>query len=227
MKGKWSEQNDKQLINSIKSGIEAKVIAQQTGRTVKAIWQRLSRLGISITESQCYTTRTCKNCGKEDRIVKNKAERSPFCGHSCSASFNNRLREKKIKYCLLCNSKITSSENKYCSHNCSTQHRKQSLIQRWLDGEYKLAIGANGNVTGSIRNYLIEQANNRCSRCGWCEVNHVTGKVPLTVDHVDGNLNNADPKNLKVLCPNCHSLTSTYGSLNKGRGRKSNGFKRT
>ena len=26
--------------------------------------------------------------------------------------------------------------------------------------------------------------------------------------------------NFEVLCPNCHSLTSTYKSLNKGKGRK-------
>jgi Zn finger protein HypA/HybF involved in hydrogenase expression len=26
-------------------------------------------------------------------------------------------------------------------------------------------------------------------------------------------------ENLILLCPNCHSLTATYGALNKGRGR--------
>jgi 5-methylcytosine-specific restriction endonuclease McrA len=30
---------------------------------------------------------------------------------------------------------------------------------------------------------------------------------------------NHNEKNLNLLCPNCHSLTPTYGSLNKGNGR--------
>jgi hypothetical protein len=25
---------------------------------------------------------------------------------------------------------------------------------------------------------------------------------------------------LEILCPNCHSLTPTYGGLNRGKGRK-------
>jgi hypothetical protein len=32
-------------------------------------------------------------------------------------------------------------------------------------------------------------------------------------------MNNKE-ENLILLCPNCHSLTSTFGSLNIGNGRK-------
>ena len=47
-----------------------------------------------------------------------------------------------------------------------------------------------------------------------------TGKIPLQVHHTDGNYLNHDEKNLELLCPNCHSLTSTNGTLNKGNGRR-------
>jgi 5-methylcytosine-specific restriction endonuclease McrA len=75
-------------------------------------------------------------------------------------------------------------------------------------------------VPNPIRKYLFEEAKYKCTECGWCKKNPSTGKVPLTIDHIDGNSSNHKRENLKVLCPNCHSLTPTYGALNKGNGRK-------
>ena len=49
--------------------------------------------------------------------------------------------------------------------------------------------------------------------------NHVTGRVPVQIDHKDGDWMNHKKDNLEVLCPNCHSLTPTYMGLNKGHGR--------
>ncbi len=57
-------------------------------------------------------------------------------------------------------------------------------------------------------------------RCGWCERNPATGRVPLELEHVDGDWRNARPENLLLLCPNCHALTPTFKALNKGRGRE-------
>ena len=47
-----------------------------------------------------------------------------------------------------------------------------------------------------------------------------SGKVPIELDHIDGNSENNSLENLRILCPNCHSLTPTYKSSNKGKGRK-------
>lgn len=55
--------------------------------------------------------------------------------------------------------------------------------------------------------------------CGWRERNKITGNVPIQLEHVDGNSNNHSLNNLKLLCPNCHSLTPTFGNLNNGNGR--------
>jgi hypothetical protein len=70
-----------------------------------------------------------------------------------------------------------------------------------------------------IKKYLINTFGNKCMDCGWCEVNKKTGKVPIQLEHIDGNSENNNLNNLKLLCPNCHSLTPTYGSLNNGNGR--------
>lgn len=58
-----------------------------------------------------------------------------------------------------------------------------------------------------------------CSKCGWDEINLATGKSPVQIDHKNGDSSNHSFSNTQVLCPNCHSLTPTYGALNKGNGR--------
>ena len=84
-----------------------------------------------------------------------------------------------------------------------------------------------GNVHGGfisffIRRYIFEKYNSHCCQCGWGEVNKITGKIPLQIHHIDGNCENNKEENLQLLCPNCHSLTETYGILNKGNSKRKN-----
>jgi predicted HNH restriction endonuclease len=81
-------------------------------------------------------------------------------------------------------------------------------------GEYKT------NANRFIRRYLIERFGEKCARCGWAERHPKTGKVPVEVEHIDGDWRNNNPANLTLLCPNCHALTPTYRALNWGRGRE-------
>jgi len=57
-----------------------------------------------------------------------------------------------------------------------------------------------------------------CEMCGWFKQTE-GGYVPLELDHVNGDHSDNRLANLRVLCPNCHSLQPTH------RGRK-NGIKR-
>lgn len=100
--------------------------------------------------------------------------------------------------------------------------RENSLIfiERWIKGEVSgNCLGDYQNVKHSIRKYVIQLRGSKCELCGWDKVSEHTGKSPLHLDHIDGNYKNSSLENLRVLCPNCHSLTSTYGSLNRGNGR--------
>jgi len=69
--------------------------------------------------------------------------------------------------------------------------------------------------TKGVRKYLIRTRGYRCEDCG---LDSWKGKsLPLEVEHVNGlNFDNKE-ENVKLLCPNCHSLTPTWRGRNKGR----------
>ena len=66
----------------------------------------------------------------------------------------------------------------------------------------------------------MEKYQCKCSKCGWGEENPYSHTIPLEVEHIDGNFQNNNEDNLTLLCPNCHSLTSTYKGANRGNRRK-------
>ena len=53
----------------------------------------------------------------------------------------------------------------------------------------------------------------KCDICGITEWNNKT--LSLELDHINGKNNYNRLENLRFLCPNCHSQTSTYGSRNQ------------
>ena len=66
-----------------------------------------------------------------------------------------------------------------------------------------------------LRRYIIK--NNlipyRCAICGAIEWQGKT--LSLELDHINGVNNDNRLENLRFLCPNCHSQTTTYGSRNQ------------
>lgn len=141
-----------------------------------------------------------------------------YCSSSCAAKENNKKR-KVIRYCLNCKEEIKTTGKKYCSHTCHQEYQYKEYIRKWKNGEVDGISGKNGTST-YIRKYIFDKFNDKCTKCGWSEMNKKTGKIPLNLEHIDGNWKNNKEENLDLLCPNCHSLTETYGILNKGNGRE-------
>lgn len=120
--------------------------------------------------------------------------------------------------CLNCNS-LVPSKNKYCSNKCQAEYKYKNYIKSWKAGE-KNGMRGDYQISMYIKAYLFEKFNNKCARCGWGRINPFTKNIPLEIEHIDGNYKNNNEDNLILLCPNCHSLTSTYKGANRNKGRK-------
>lgn len=109
----------------------------------------------------------------------------------------------------LINSKTASLKNK---------SEYLSYIESWKNN-FTDGMSGQTNISAHIRRYLFIKYDSKCCKCGWNEVNLTTKKIPLEVNHIDGNYKNNMEENLELVCPNCHSLTSNFKSLNRGKGR--------
>lgn len=65
------------------------------------------------------------------------------------------------------------------------------------------------------KRYLILSRGHKCEVC---TLEVWQGKqIPIELDHIDGNPENNDLENLRLICPNCHAQTSTYRGKNVGK----------
>lgn len=74
--------------------------------------------------------------------------------------------------------------------------------------------------TSYVRKLLIKEFSYKeiCSRC---KIEMWEGeKLPVELDHINGDNRDNRLKNLRFLCPNCHSLTKTWRGRNKNTGTK-------
>lgn len=177
---------------------------------------RQQKLGSEKIKVECHQ---CKKIFQ--RRPKSIKSNYVFCDAHCRAIWHN---EQRVEYCecLGCKKIFKKKKRKnplFCNRECQQKYVYETYIKKWKNGE---SIGFKGkeNVSIHIRKYLFLINDNKCSKCGWHEINSYTNKIPLQIDHIDGNWKNNKEENLQLLCPNCHSLTPTYGSLNKGNGRE-------
>ena len=73
----------------------------------------------------------------------------------------------------------------------------------------------NSNHARRVLRATIIRENMLPYKCAICGINQWNGKtLSLELDHINGINNDNRLENLRFLCPNCHSQTSTYGSKN-------------
>ncbi len=106
--------------------------------------------------------------------------------------------------------------NKYCDNKCQREYEYKHYIAEWKTGTQN---GVNRFGTSKhLYRYILEKQEGKCNICGIDSWNG--SSLTLELDHKDGNHQNNNEKNLRCICPNCHSQTPTYKAKNVGKGRQ-------
>ncbi|MFE4964022.1 HNH endonuclease [Streptomyces sp. NPDC056660] len=166
----------------------------------------------------------CPQCGKS--ILTRGAV---HCGRTCANVTRRQeaeARRGKPTPCLRCGSteRRLRSAGPYCSWGCFNDDRyeRTGTFARWFAAWQAGEISGtrdDGRPDWRVRQGLVLLRGQCCEKCGWAEVNPVSGRVPLHVDHIDGDRTKNRPEHLRLLCPNCHALTPNYQHLNNPRVR--------
>lgn len=204
-------------------------------------YHRASKIKYCSTECyrlHRYGERVDGKCLQCDKEIYHYTVVRKFCSSSCSATYNNTRRERKVKpkkvkskkvkvvtkkarknkrkirWCMYCGDQIPSRHAKFfCSSQCSADKRTEDRVSLWLE-DWKNGCYKNGAVKPFVKTFLLRDNKYMCRICG--QPNEHNG-LPLTLqlDHIDGDWKNNRPKNLRIVCPNCHTQTENYGSKNR------------
>ena len=174
-------------------------------------------------KSQPQPNTKCSYCEKDIYVKESRISRSSsgmvFCskehqvaGRAERMYLSGPQKTKPEPVCPGCGSRYWG--NRSSCPACL----KAKKIEAWLQGDNEVTLGSGGDTKRFVKEYLLEVRGDSCESCGFSK------KAPddrsiIQMDHIDGNCQNNLIDNLRLLCPNCHAMTSTYGSLNKGSGR--------
>lgn len=127
------------------------------------------------------------------------------------------MSKTQVILCRNCNNEHLvqnrfSCTSQYCSIKCQHEYSRKEKIRLWLEEDAKLDHRR-------IKEYLIDKNGNKCYTCDITEWNNKP--IVMDLEHIDGNSQNNHISNLALICPNCHSQTTTYKNRNKGNGRHS------
>jgi endogenous inhibitor of DNA gyrase (YacG/DUF329 family) len=177
----------------------------------------------SLSPRKIITKYKCKNCGD---IYTGNAKN--YCSRKCFLEDHNPIfhsRKPIQRVCIACKKEFLSKSRKkvvkFCSATCKAEFLGRDLVKDWLEGKNN---GCNkgkydDDLRKPIRKYILKQANHTCQVCKNDMWNNKP--IPLQIHHKDGNAHNNRPKNLLVVCWNCHAQTDTFGSKNRNSTRVS------
>lgn len=168
-------------------------------------------------------SRPCIKCGKNCEVSIHTASSMVICD-ACSSPKQKRYRSlisTRGDNCLYCGAPLHGRSIHFCCNEHKNSYYYEEYIAKWKAGEVDGVAGKDA-ISRHIKRYMRDKHNNRCEKCGWGEINPSSGTSPLSIHHINGDCHDNREENLQLLCPNCHSLTENYCSLNKNCTRTTN-----
>ena len=149
----------------------------------------------------------CKICGAEAKYSK-----TGYCNKHATQSLEHRAKNsvgvKRMHETG--RGKVFSEEERALARQNQAARKHKEFLEH-PDKRYS-GETLRFNLLHSGREY-------RCEKCG-IEGVWQGNPIVLEVDHIDGNRHNNQLKNLRFLCPNCHSQTNTFRGRNVNTGRQ-------
>jgi len=151
----------------------------------------------------------CEKCGNDH---DGKYASGRFCGSKCSRGFATQAKREEInrRVSVKMKGRIPSSFSRL--HLFHDKAIANSIITRSRKIEERYKSLPTEQLSRRLRRKkVIEEQGCKCLICGQGE-KWQGRNLALQLDHIDGNSRNNKRENLRVLCPNCHSQTLTWGN---------------
>ncbi len=105
----------------------------------------------------------------------------------------------------------------FCAAAWEKARRRGEIKPRTYGKPLEQILISRGGSRRNVKLRLLRSGvfENRCCICGLTEWRGTL--LVMHLDHVNGVKDDHRLENLRMLCPNCHSQTDTYGARNKGR----------
>lgn len=130
--------------------------------------------------------------------ITNSAQSMLYASKLCHMAYNTFIRRAKKLGIYKPNQGGIGIDKKQRNDHIDTKDILSGNYPQYQTYKLKLRLINEGYI------------EDKCSICGWDKKPIDSKYTPCELDHINGNPKDHRLENLRLICPNCHSLTPTY-----------------